>query len=541
MVSRTQLVLAASASMSDSAPKMQHNQHSRASNDSGVFLTPIPTSTAVKSPSILSHRESLDLPDPIPPILNLPLDIFSMITGYLSMADLVSLSLTTKFLRPFCPESSLPLNVPSRTLEERCISRMHLRFLPVHQPTKKKEHKYMNFLFSSSRNYKCPFCSHNLCPPSCDTALFLDSSTGIFYPHTLYNPSKAVFKYCPEMVSLTTEANNPSGGYTHKLLSRTTSQESHRRPHKFVYSTIWCSHHRCPRNLLTLKPSKNPFAAGNNLGYGASLFLEEYLHNWGESRYREHIKTPSLPTITSPPIWAHVPGGRELVGIPIRGGQEVYARTVYEYSFYESVCRHCGFVCTHGKHPFLENAVFDSFCGCHEDGGAEAVTPNTTGKKVHTLGGCKRCGVASVKFTVVKAFDDPKGRSMCVATEVGVKNTFLGTGQKVQRLQALNATSDKEYLEIVRGRDLVDMPAPPRVGILDLPSHVLRRIMVYAGEYEPVGIQNQPYDLLQTSYIFGKYFYGADIQGWQRSFDIIKENFCKLEQKVLRQRQSTGS
>ncbi|EPS44192.1 hypothetical protein H072_1876 [Dactylellina haptotyla CBS 200.50] len=446
----------------------------------------------------------------LPPILNLPVEIFTIFLRHLSLSDLVAISLTTKLLRKFRPEPTIYGFKPDTEAEAKCISKIHLRFLPLRTMKPNVPDKKLSFLrLARSTTYKCPFCSHPLCPPTCSTALFLDSYTGIFFPRSLYSTSKAKFKYHPD----NTRTTPPPVPSTWKLLSKDDRTHSH-KPQKFVYSTIWCTHHRCPRNLLNTQPKRGIFSPQKSLSEGANLFLEEYKHNWSELSFLLHLK--SADSSENWLTWARVPAGRELRGIPIRGGQEVYANTVYEYSFYETFCQHCLLSC---GQMHMYSSVFGIICDC-------------TGR-ASDLGaaGCRRCGLVSVRFTVVKSFGEERERSLCLATECKVVKGG-GSGVTGRRLEPIDSGRHRMFLDIVRGRVLVDLQPAPKIGILDLPKEILSTIMMYVAREQPKEYSNQPYDLLQTSYIFAKYFYWTSYAP-EKSFWEMQRHFHDLELVVI--------
>ncbi|KAF3904436.1 hypothetical protein ABW21_db0208639 [Orbilia brochopaga] len=223
----------------------------------------------------------LDHHDKRAPIFNLSIDILAMIIEYLSFHDIVALSLTTKGFRHLNRHlpSSTSTPPPSPGNEALCSARIHQRFLPP------RPHNY---------SQKCPYCLHPLCPPTCASALFLDTATGIFFPASLYPLYKAHFRYRTgppkQEPALTVSAPTKRGSFigtqrdsfilphgSNKRYSATFTP----KPLECMYSTIWCEHHRCPRDMLTQKKSYD--INGNN---GVEKFLQEY-HNerqWKQTR-----------------------------------------------------------------------------------------------------------------------------------------------------------------------------------------------------------------------------------------------------------------
>ncbi|KAF3137387.1 hypothetical protein TWF594_007517 [Orbilia oligospora] len=423
------------------------------------------------------------------PLLTFPIDIFCLVTKYLRIADLISLSLTTKSLRHICPKPRIHAFGPDTKAEEKCFSRIHLRFLPPAAPLQDRE-KSTRYSISSwaslSKRPKCPYCSHPLCSPGCTSALFLDTTTGIFFPRSLYNLPRAIFKYSPEYSSTNPHKQIPP---IHKMLSMEGNYNPQQTTKSFTYSTIWCDHHRCPRGLLI------PDSKSKRRSSGAKLFLEEYMEQWGELRFLIRLKSPhsKIRWLT----WAKDLVGYELMMQPIRGGAEYSKKPVYEYGFYETFCRHCGLVC---KDSRMGSTVFEKVCRCYG----------------HTddlwLGGCRRCGLASVKFEVVDAFggDD---RKLAVATE-----WKEGVGG---RLEPINLEKRAKQLEIVRGRKLIEVAEKSRVGIMNLPTGVLKRIMKFvAMQSEDSG--GQPFEMIMASYWFARTWYELDFYGCCRQFELLE-------------------
>ncbi|KAK6528476.1 hypothetical protein TWF281_009717 [Arthrobotrys megalospora] len=438
-------------------------------------------------------------------LLNLPIDIFSLITRYLLLSDLISLSLTTKSLRHICPSPKTHSPEPDTKAEAKCFSRIHLRFLPPSPPLE-PQRSFRNSILPRKNTDKCPYCSHPLCSPDCSSALFLDTSTGVFFPRSLYNIPRATFKYSPEYMS----ANARPPPSIFKLLSMEGGYRHSPSAGPFVYSTIWCTHHRCPRHLLIRDPKSKRRKPS------ANLFLEEYMQQWGELRFLLRVKSPYSEARWS--IWAQDLAGYELTMQPIRGGAEYGMKPVYEYAFYETMCRHCRLVC---KEVMIGSTVFEVVCRC---GG------HTTDLG---LGGCRRCGLVSVKFEVVEAFggDD---RKLAVATE-----WKEGPGG---RLKPIEPEKRAKQLEIVRGRKLVERAEKGRIGILDLPPRVLERIMQYVA-LQSGRSEGQPYEMLVACYQFALVWYRrhepeVDFYGCCRRFEaieVIMNQKLEWEKMVRRQ------
>ncbi|KAK6500919.1 hypothetical protein TWF506_003677 [Arthrobotrys conoides] len=426
---------------------------------------------------------------PNSPLLDLPIDIFYLVTKYLCFADLISLSLTTKTLRHICPRPRVHAFELDTKAEEKCFSRIHLRFLPPAALLEEVEKGTRDSIFSwtgSSAGPRCPYCSHPLCSPNCTSALFLDTPTGIFFPRSLYNIPKATFRYSPEYSSPNPHGENPS---IYKILSKEGGYNPHRSAEPFTYSTIWCDHHRCPRGLLI------PDSKSNRRSPGAKLFLEEYMQQWGELRFLLRVKAPH--SIVRWSTWANDLVGYELTMRPIRGGAEYSKKPVFEYGFYETVCRHCGLVC---KDARLGSTVFERVCRCF--GPTDDLW----------LGGCRRCGLASVKFEVVEAFGW-EDRKLAVATE-----WKEGVGR---RLEPINLKKRAKQLEIVRGRKLIEVAEKCRVGIMDLPAGVLRRIMKFVA-LQSEESEGEPFEMIMTCYWFARVWYELDFYGCCRRFELLE-------------------
>ncbi|KAF3173310.1 hypothetical protein EYR41_009973 [Orbilia oligospora] len=534
-----------------------------------------------------------------PPILNLSIDILALVIEYLSFRDIISLSLTTKGFRHLRPEpasnpSSAPLSPPlSPGNEALCSARIHQRFLA---------HKS-----SQTSTEKCPYCAHDLCPTSCSSALFLDTQTGIFFPASLYNKNKALFKYSAEFTKRETALLTPNKreslhlghnkresfmGHSKReslLISpKRQSTMMHMaintpKPVEFVYSTIWCEHHRCPRDLLAQKNTFNN--AGEDIANGAGKFLLEYNNElrWERARrdrgpryslwtrwlvgYKSDTqaqiqRTASVagsaprrksiipwldsqpvpsggstrrkslipwldrdrePSLTPPPppgVGSGGSGGRRKSLFSwldkfkdpseLEGAKQ--PDPVYERSFYETYCLHClrplrmqG--ASRGLHSHWQGLSCECRTASHAIGG-----------------GCRRCGVASVRFTLIETFDKIWEKKMDKA-EGAIKNQsywlFVATECEIiraagpgalvetKRLRPRNPIAAAKALDTVRGYEIVPLPNFSPVGLQDLPYEVLRRIVDYLRDMET--FQRDPHFwAMQATYCFPK--------AWQGSF-----------------------
>ncbi|KAK6350954.1 hypothetical protein TWF718_004134 [Orbilia javanica] len=190
------------------------------------------------------------LPPQLSPILRVPREVLLLFLDYLGFEDTLALSLTTRGLYYLTPSKAFP----NRPLEA-CVSKMYRSFLPK-PPTTPTDYGH------------CSYCFYPLCPPTCPTALILDSRTGIFYPPYL-------FPFRTATVAPTTGfSESPNCSSKHFIRSASPSNPkwdntniklAHERPWKTVdddkdppgtdstrtsYKTIWCDHHRCPPDLL---------------------------------------------------------------------------------------------------------------------------------------------------------------------------------------------------------------------------------------------------------------------------------------------------
>ncbi|KAK6542123.1 hypothetical protein TWF694_007890 [Orbilia ellipsospora] len=255
--------------------------------------------------------------------LHLPADILNLILEYLSYRDLIALSLSTKTLRYLSPTENRSQDLHKE--EAACCNRIHQRFLSPPPP------KSRVFTLPSPP-LQCPYCTHPLCPPSCPTALFLDSRTGAFYPSQLYPIHLAILK-------------------SSKTPPKSLLKNGGIPPGRFGYSTIWCQHHRCPRDLFT----------NRNTSSGAKRFLDDYsrtstskwalvhhsksLGYWLHPRWRVGHKPPSKPTnsslrgTTTTPIITDDSENKERKKGGDSSGEDLIP--VHEKIDYTTYCLHC--------------------------------------------------------------------------------------------------------------------------------------------------------------------------------------------------------
>ncbi|EPS42131.1 hypothetical protein H072_3934 [Dactylellina haptotyla CBS 200.50] len=405
-------------------------------------------------------REELSSPGKESRLLDLPMEIFDMVSSYLPYYDMLSLALTTRKLFHIYPSpDGLPdtETVAEWQRQELCNHIILHRFLP-HRIFEAPE--YANF---------CPYCSVELCPPSCPSALLLDSKTGVFYPASLFplGPMHpAIFQNVPPEAQL-----KPSAKLAWKTNLRTFPKDT--------YSTIWCSHHRCPADLM----SSN--FESTDLPHGFDRFLHDY-----NDRY--DITWDSLDPVSAPSPRRSRRFARESIKPdPIRKTRLVTSHagfrcesdrdgqtdrinvfdSVSESHFYDTLCRHC-------RLPLPVSATelwFGITCTC-----------DTSLRSPERKAGCRTCGIVSVKFTMVEAFRpipvqlsgmrDAKPFRLTLATEVRVEKTLLA-GQLVEKLVEMFPDSARQNLELVRYSKVILPPAKnPKLLIINLPEKLLQHI-----------------------------------------------------------------
>ncbi|KAK6337958.1 hypothetical protein TWF696_001431 [Orbilia brochopaga] len=450
------------------------------------------------------------------PFTKLSLDLLNVILDYLCLRDRIALSLTCKGLQHIAP---LPAGYvdsgtyPQALQESVCVSKVTSRLLPPPPDPKVRR-----------RRHRCPYCTHKLCPPTCSSALILDSGTGIFYPPSLYPVHCARFYY----------ATNPP-----------------RRPPveqfaNYIYSTIWCEHHRCPRELfsqqqLRITPGKST---------GPARFLEEYHHNghWGATARRPYHQCFYAPSWLVgekaeyvPPVRTMRTRGdqdvdsreqleslRQQRHIPVLNGDknaqsqnpplgEGWLQPVHERFVYELWCTHCcrPLVLPPGQRSWGLHLAFLSYCGCNESATA--------------MPGCRRCGVVTVKFTLVEVFDLFRSGMESMRDEMRTMSHRLFLATECRRSYAPNGSLSIEKerivpadpvaaaaaLRIVRGEDRIILPPPPpRLGVPQLPYVIIRRILELLLEdgKDPAAVQGYC-RALQASYCFLKGYCGGTAVG----------------------------
>ncbi|EPS45116.1 hypothetical protein H072_871 [Dactylellina haptotyla CBS 200.50] len=503
----------------------------------------------VPSPSIVSAPEppSTTSTDPEansspPPFFSLSIDILALILKYLKFRDLVAISLTAKGLRHLCPPIT---QSPASKLEARCLHRLNRRLLPPKlqgQPP--------------TGPIKCPYCSHSLCPPVCSSALLLDSASGVFYPSSLYPLHLATFKY---------SKFPPSDGTP------------------FTYSTIWCAHHRCPRDLLTQKPplltsiTSNITPLPQQLHSGPQKFLSEYTNettfaSLNKKQYYLCFQTPSwlighkpeyeLPArVIRTRRGADISSDMKLAGVKRYGFLDEITkqeddgdggtRTVngwlqpaYERFNYESLCMHC-YNPINAPTKSIWALDFTNFCTCdhnvvHDhtaDDGGDAEEGSTRANM--TRPGCRMCGVANVRYTLVEAFDLVREKvsktkyvlrqeyyRLFLATECDIYTDMSPYAVEKERIRPINPDRAAQSMDIVRGlsADSLIRPFPKpvyRVGIANLPYPVLRMILVIL--LEDAESLHAYYQALQASYVFLKAYYRGNVT--RKTLEKLQERY----------------
>ncbi|EPS37257.1 hypothetical protein H072_9099 [Dactylellina haptotyla CBS 200.50] len=404
----------------------------------------------------------------LPSFLTLPLDILNLILDYVPLRDQISLSLTTKLLQ------RVPRNPPSSTEEAKCRQRIHARLRPRPKLiTPKPDPRFPDSY------YTCPYCAHPLCQPTCKTALFLDPFTRTFSPAGLFPVERAAFQHQYRWRYMTFD------------------------PELAFYSTIWCEHHRCPRDLF-LRDTKIGTKHGTD---GAHLLYREYLDRprgeflsywegrlnrfrtmWFETGPAGH--RCNLGSSTDP--------NRPKENCAEKGEGRNEMAEVLKASFYMYICLHC-YEIRHFRRSRLphhdtgqRNRRWSEPCRCADSKRRE---------------GCDTCGVAMVRCTIFRAFDTPSAKQLgdirrwygvdppgqwAANDEIAVWFYVITECELMRmepvwreakegiRIQPKRREEYEEYMNIARGFKLLNGPAP-RVTIMDLPDAILLKILRYVG------------------------------------------------------------
>ncbi|KAK6349353.1 hypothetical protein TWF730_010101 [Orbilia blumenaviensis] len=424
--------------------------------------------------------------------LNLPLDIFNLIIQSLSYSDLICLSLTTKLLRHVCPPS-----VPGDPPEPQCISLAYSRCL-FPKPSGLKTY--------STGWGTCSYCSQKLCHPSCESALFLDHRTGVFYPAPLYPFHIAV-------PAPTASFSETSGCQKHFLPGHTPTPWDNSPPENFekpMYKTIWCEHHRCPVSLM--KDNYNE----EDVPTGAYRFYGDYYArgNWARARNGTPKRHPE-PPFTVPhtkflagyrktPIFTKEVEHHRIQRDPLEQMDNVVKfyklnlnngidsafdpyrdqDPIDEKFFYDTLCRHC-FLPIRRFDP-LGNFWTRHTCTCIPPLRFSYGKPKPSYRPTLTKLGCHDCGVVSVKFTIIEAFtpapayDSHVQFFLVLASEMEIKTVRIMPGNHtIQRLTLSRPEKAQQALEIVRYEPILPLRPRPKCGFQDLPIPIINRILFY--------------------------------------------------------------
>ncbi|KAJ6258653.1 hypothetical protein Dda_6701 [Drechslerella dactyloides] len=491
-----------------------------------------PTLTVENAESTNSSENSNDI-DPNSPshFLNLPLDIMDMIIQHVSFRDRIALSVSARGLRYLrrpiygVDKAYTPTETP--THPEECSRRISSRLM-YQQPR-----EYGSQDENTTGPYLCPYCDHPLCSPaSCSSALMLDSATGIFFSPSLYRAYKAKFLYA--------------------------SSELEERKCKLAqgeyYSTVWCSHHRCPRDLLSRRRYQS---AETQLGAERYLAEDDDMSHWGLTRlFHPQSTTPRArwlvghrtqyplrflaaecglkPSarsnrIPSPPLKTKL----SKIGTPsdvLQGrmkDESAYQEPVYEKFWYTSYCLHC-LLPLRGALDF-GGGTNGPRCICD-------IRPRAD------WGGCRRCGIASVKITRIEAFDvvlNPRSeasesiwrssRWLHLATECKIVETPEGpTNHRLVPVAGQSALDTA--LCIIRGLDVspVTGSTSKHVSLQDLPYKIVRRIMLLHNRVDETKARHA--HVMMAAYLFVKAWYGPVtdrmVRGALDRTDLTDKNDC---------------
>ncbi|KAK6521322.1 hypothetical protein TWF506_001546 [Arthrobotrys conoides] len=273
------------------------------------------------------------------PLLNLPKDVFLLFLNHLTYTDILSVSLTTKGLYYLNPPESTP-GYPGKD----CARTIRQIFLT--KPLQSVEAGNNN----DNKNGYCSYCPQKLCPPTCPSAIILDSKTGIFYPTALYPYQTAV----PASTSNFPDSiDHCSTHFTPKESSSITPKQWDNTDihlplktqtfNKGIYKTIWCNHHRCPPSLLDTNFHKQ------NPSVGAYRLYRDYNSKlWTSIRY--NLRSPHLPI--------HIELPRGLKEIPFKDlDDDTDASHPPQQLFLNELCYHC-------RLPINTRPWYDRICEC---------------------------------------------------------------------------------------------------------------------------------------------------------------------------------
>ncbi|EPS38245.1 hypothetical protein H072_8074 [Dactylellina haptotyla CBS 200.50] len=413
--------------------------------------------------------EMLETPNSLSPFLNLPFDILFGIVNYLSFRDIIALSLTAKGLRGLCPPR------PS-VGEQKAICFSHI------------QHGYLAKPVIPSQPHKCPYCRVPICPPTCRTAVILDSDSGFCFPRNLFPVHLAIFKYAD------TTHGNRHNFQTFPPRRRPSTTE-------YPYSTIWCEHHRCPKDLLANEKYYNI-----ENGMGATLFVREYewwrqnkvlchevdVGYWIHDRWTVGYKKPltlnarfrNLGLHTSP----FVPKYSEFAEDEIEdvlddtdNNNDDDLAPIHEKFYYDKMCLHCLSAVPRisPRKDFRQGNFLAYLCECIDEASVTSlaqpnvavnpwITPARLTRKAVRSRGCLNCGTASVKFTRIEAFDfvednecdrlTARGKGLrregfwvYLATKCQIGYDICPTAVEKERLYPVDPEQHSELSDIVRG------------------------------------------------------------------------------------------
>ncbi|KAF3184496.1 hypothetical protein TWF106_002950 [Orbilia oligospora] len=429
----------------------------------------------------------------VPLLFTLPAEIFSLILNRLTFRDIVALSLTSRALRDI-------YSPPEDLKRRRCAQKIHSVFLlphvspfehshshnhyHYHQPYNKNNsnvNSYNNHgvsIHASNSNfnpnsnsgacYKCPYCAHPLCPPTCSTALLLDSNTGIFFPASLWpDCARATFLY--------THKPHPSKEHVDCRQPPSTGGE---------YSTIWCSHHRCPRDLFSIKHIHKRS--------GPESFLAEYRTRRGWKLARK--SRGQAPKLARWFVGYKTKSQEEALSISKEHPDKAGRVGCFEKVFYETFCRHCLRPIEHVGVKLYPRPLGSASCSS---------CSNAPWGRWNR--GCLDCGIVSVKIRMIDVFDEKwsgskifskskkrdgslsndlswqehDGYWLFLATECRIVST-IGAVER-RRLVPVNSEKAEDALNIVRGRSIHNIEKS-KVGIEHLPYKILSQILGYLQE-----------------------------------------------------------
>ncbi|KAK6530722.1 hypothetical protein TWF281_007561 [Arthrobotrys megalospora] len=335
-----------------------------------------------------------------------------------------------------------------------------------------------------------------MCPPSCPTALILDKNYGIFYPASIYPVPTATFVSLKALLECI-KTSRHFGSNQPQIRHYRTAISSEPQ-----YSTVWCSHHRCPPSLMAENYSKRRPSAGSTCLWNESIGhtgWQDYDQRWGHIRRAAQL-SPCNPwcgneqtkylvgyrqkhtasKVRSPngPRYIHYNGSYRAS----KDGLE----PAYEVFFYDTICRHCLLPLPRGRRSGQVVPWSHIACKC--------LTPCQSPDSLQKRSGCHRCGVVTMKFTMIEAFEpvllpskvfqhlDYKiAMKLFLASEVGIEFAPTATGVLQKRLIPAHPEEVQQAIKFIRSGPIIPLPLAPRRGlnIQDLPSPLLDKIISY--------------------------------------------------------------